>query len=381
METIKKIIVLGPVYPYKGGISHYTSRLHAELSLHYEVDMFSFNFQYPKFLYPGEEQKDFSNDLFKVADTKYLMNSINPFNWVKTAKKIIKDNPDLLIIQWWNPFFAPLFISLAWIVKKFSDIKVLSICHNVLPHEKILFDRFFTKVFLSQIDFAITHSKEDKITLLNIQPSVKCKLAVHPTYSVFKRSNISQEEARKTIGSKKQKVLLFFGFIREYKGLMTLIEAMPEILEDSTDIELFVVGDFYVPKKKYYDRVFELNLENNVRFVSDYIPDNEIEKYFIASDLVILPYNSATQSGIVQIAFGFEKPVIVTNVGGLAEIVKDGITGFVISPKDKHDLAVSVKRFFDEDCASEFSENIKHEVGRFSWEKMVETIEELWYEG
>jgi glycosyltransferase involved in cell wall biosynthesis len=373
-----RIAVVGPVYPYKGGIAHYTSLLAKELAKTHEVKVFSFSLQYPRFLYPGKQQKDYENDSFKVEGTRYIINTLNPFTWLRTAWAISQFTSHLVIFPWWNPFFGPAFSTIALLVKLFSRAKVLFLIHNVFPHERLPFDRPITAFTLKRGDFHIVQSSENEVNLLDILEKPVYRKAFHPTYNTFKLEEINQEEARKYLSLPlRAKVILFFGFVREYKGLIFLIEALPEIRKRMPDIKLIIAGDFHDDKQKYLHKIEELGIASTVAIYDRFIPDREVGRYFSAADLIVLPYVSATQSGILQIAYGFGKPVVVTSVGGLPEVVDDGRTGYVVPPKNAKALASSVVRFFEENKGSEFTAAIQRERDRFSWRKMVETIEDL----
>ena len=369
-----KLVLIGPVYPYKGGISHYTGLMYRALSKKHEVHMISYKMQYPKLLFK-KEQRDYSNDSFKIDKTDYLINTANPINWIVAANKINKIKPDAVIIQWWHPYFAPCYKALCMGIKK--DIKKIFICHNVFPHERFPMDRTLAKLVLKEGDGFIVQSSMDQADLQSIKSDAKVRLAVHPTYNAFKLEEMSKETARGRINvSEDTKILLFFGFVREYKGLKYLIKAMPKITKEDKDIRLFIVGDFGDDKQEYIDLINN-NGKENITVVDGYIPDKEVEKYFAASDLIVLPYESATQSGIVQIAYGFGKPVVATNVGGLPEVVTDGKTGYIANPQDSDDLADKIIRFFNENKAEEFAKEIENEAYRFSWDRMTEHIEAL----
>lgn len=371
----KKIVLIGPVYPYKGGISHYTGLMYRALAEEHDVTMISYKLQYPKFLYK-KEQKDFSNDTFKIDNTNYLIHTANPFNWFHSAKEIKKINPDLIIIQWWHPYFSPCYWMLCKLLKSF---KKLFICHNVFPHERFPMDRFLAKRVLSSGNFFIVHSKQDETDLKFIKPNALYKRTVVPTFNTFKIKNISKAEGRKLLNiHETEKVLLFFGFVREYKGLKHLLNALPQVVEAFDNIKLLVVGDFDGDKDSYATLIHDLNMDSYVEIHDGYIPDLEVEKFFAASDLVVLPYESATQSGIVQIAYGFEKPVVVTNVGGLPEVVLDDQTGYVVEPKSSTALATAIVRFFQDNKAERFSTAIREEAYKYSWDRMVAEIEKIW---
>lgn len=372
---MKKIVLIGPVYPYKGGIAHYTSLMYRSLAEKYDVVMISYKMQYPKILFK-KEQRDYSNDMFKVEDTKFWINTANPFNIIGVANRIKKINPDLVVMQWWHPYFAPCY----WILESVLGRKIqkMFICHNVFPHERFPMDKFLTRLVLKKADLYIVHSKSDEADLLGIKPNANFKQNPHPTYNAFKIRNISKEQARKELGkSMDEKLLLFFGFVREYKGLKHILNAMPEIKQNIDNIKLLVVGSFGGDKEEYMQLIKDNNIEDCVEVIDGYTPDNEVEKYFAGCDLVVLPYESATQSGIVQIAYGFEKPVIVTNVGGLPDVVTDGKTGYVVEPQNPHELAKAVVDFYRDNKEQVFIDGVRQEAYRFSWDRMREDIEEL----
>lgn len=370
----EKIVLIGPVFPYKGGISHYTGLMYRALSKENDVYMMSYKLQYPKILFK-KEQRDYSNDMFKIENTDFFINTANPFNWIATASRIRKINPDVVIMQWWHPYFSPCYWT---ICKLLGKIKVLFICHNVFPHERFPMDRFLAKSVLKNGDYFIVQSSQDEADLKSIKPDAAYRKTVHPTYNAFKLQNLTKEEGRKQLDiDSENKVLLFFGFVREYKGLKYLLNAMPEIINSLSGVKLFVVGDFSGDKDEYLNMIDSLEIADYVEIHDGYIPDKEVEKFFAATDLVVLPYESATQSGIVQIAYGFEKPVVASNVGGLPEVVLDGKTGYVVEPKDSRKIADAVVRFFNENMSAQFQDNICHEAQRYSWDRMTEIIREL----
>jgi glycosyltransferase involved in cell wall biosynthesis len=374
-----KIVLLGPVYPYKGGISHYTSLMARSLAERHEVVVLSYALQYPDILYPGSSQKDYSNDAFKIEGSHYLLNTVNPISYLKTAAFVKKQRPDLLIAQWWHPFFAPAYWALTKLLRK--RCKILFVCHNVFPHEKFPLQKILVPAVLKNGDAFIVQSELDERALRSFVENPRVAKAVHPTYNAFKVSGLSRNEARKELGlGEDEKVLLFFGFIREYKGLKTLLRAMPEIKSSLLGCRLMIVGDFHSGQSEaeYMDLIEESGCRENILLVGGYVPDDEVEKYFAACDLVVLPYDSATQSGIVQIAYGFEKSVVATNVGGLGEVVIDGKTGYIVPPKDPRKLASAVVKFFASGKGPEFADNIRKESYRYSWGKMVDVIEELY---
>lgn len=372
---MKKIVLIGPVYPYKGGIAHYTSLMYQALAKKFDVEMISYKMQYPKFLFK-KEQKDYRNDMFRIPEAQFLINTANPVNIIQTAAKIKRMHPDLVIMQWWHPYFAPCY----WILEAAlgKRIKKMFVCHNVFPHERFPMDRLLTKMVLKKADYFLVHSKSDGEDLLTIKPDAHYRQNPHPTYNAFQIRNITKTQAREELSIDiGKRLLLFFGFVREYKGLKHLIQAMPAVKKQLGNVTLMVVGSFGSDKEDYISLIERCGVRDCVEVADGYTPDNEVEKYFAACDLVVLPYESATQSGIVQIAYGFEKPVIVTNVGGLPDVVEDNKTGYVVEPKEPGQLADAVIRYYKCNMESAFAENVRKEAYRFSWDRLTEKVEEL----
>lgn len=371
---MKKIVVIGPVYPYKGGISHYTSLMSNALAKEYDVTVASFKLQYPKFMYK-KEQKDYENDSFKPDNVEYMINTANPFNWITTAHKLRKMKPDMIIMQWWHPYFAPCY----WCIEKMTrKIKKLFVCHNVFPHERFPMDRKLAKMVLKNGSRFIVQSSMDKDDLLSIKPDAVFEQTVHPTYNAFRIKNMGRDEARELLGiGKEDNVMLFFGFVREYKGLKHLLRAMPEIKQNVPNVKLLVVGEFGGDKEDYMSIINENEISDVVEIHDGYTPDNEVEQYFAASNVCVLPYESATQSGIVQIAYGFEMPVIVTRVGGLPDVVTDGKTGIIVEPENHKAIAQAVIKYYNNSLETEYRQHVLEESYRYSWDRMVEVVDRL----
>lgn len=371
----RKIVLIGPVYPYKGGIAHYTSLLYRALSQKYDVEMISYKMQYPRFLF-RREQKDYRNDVFRIEDAQFLLHTADPFNIIRTASKIRRMHPDLVIIQWWHPYFAPCYRILEAALGR--KIRKMFICHNVFPHERFPFDRALTKLVLNKADYFLLHSERDVDDLLAIRPDAQYRLNPHPTYNAFRIRNLTKSQAREELLLPvDEKVLLFFGFVREYKGLKHLIKAMPEVKRRLGNVRLIVAGAFGSDRVSYRRMIDDNGANDCIEVVDRYIADNEVEKYFAACDIAVLPYESATQSGIVQIAFGFGKPVIVTNVGGLPDVVADGQTGYIVERGDPGQLADAIVRFYENDMAERFEAQVRRGADRFSWDRLVEKIDEF----
>ena len=370
-----KIAMIGPVHPYKGGIAHYTDLLCRALREDgNEVQLYTFKFQYPKLLYK-KPQKDMKSSGFGTNDADFCIHTLNPFNWIKVAGRIKKQKPELIILQWWHPYFAPCFWSICKLLRR---EKILFVCHNVFPHERFPLDRLLTKWTLGCGRYFIAQSKMDARDLLSVKHDAVYRVTPHPTYGMFCRQGMSMQKAREQLQiAQGQRVLLFFGFVRKYKGLQYLLEAMKLLKERDFKVQLWVVGDFGEDKEEYVEQIRAFEIGDQVQMVEGYVPDDEVEKYFAASDLVVLPYLSATQSGIVQIAFGFEKPVLVTEVGGLPDVVTNGKTGYVVEPRSAEMIAEAIMDYYINNRREAFVSQIEKEKDRFSWKTFVDTMMEM----
>jgi glycosyltransferase involved in cell wall biosynthesis len=368
-----RIALIGPTYPFRGGISHYTTLLYRHLKARHPVLFISFKRQYPRFLFPGRTDRDPSGEKICGDRVLRLIDPMNPFTWVRAASEIIRFKAELVILPWWVAFWSPQFWTIATLVRHVSKAKILYLCHNVVAHESGRIDRVLTKRVLRTGDFFVVHSEEERQRLLGMFPAATVRRNPHPTYEVFNYRSVASEPVRKEYGLKGN-VILFFGFVREYKGLRYLIEAMPQVRKE-VEATLLVVGEFWKDKGKYLRLIKERNLESAIVVVDRYVPNEEIGRYFSVADLVVQPYLSATGSGVIQTAFGFNKPVVATRVGSLPEMVTEGKTGFLVPPRNPDELARAVVRFFRENKAGAFREHIERERHRFSWERMVETIE------
>ena len=365
------IVIVGTAYPLRGGIAHFNALLASHLSKQHHVDTITFKRQYPKIFFPGKTQEE-KGELTGVQSAPQIIDSINPINWVFAAFKIKNLKPDLLIFKYWLPFFGPCFGTIAKLVKIICGAKVLFICDNIIPHERRIGDIVFTKYAFRQADYFIVQSDAVENDLKKYFPDAIYRKVPHPVYENF-GSSIPKEQARLSLGVNAKNVILYFGYVRAYKGLLILMEAMKKL----ENVTLLAVGEFYDNESKYRRKVKELNLESNVRFVSDYVPNEEVAVYFSAADVVVLPYLSATQSGIAQIAYNFNKPVIATDVGGLAEVIIEGKTGFIVPPNDSDRLADAIEKFYSEKKEKQFAENVKIEKMKYSWDNLIRNIEDL----
>lgn len=363
-----------------------------------------------------------------------MLHTASLFNIIRTAHYIRRQKPDMVLIQWWHPYFAPCYFLLERFMGKQN---VVFVCHNVLPHERFPMDRLLVRLVLKSGRHYVVHAKEEGKELEQIRQGADYTVTPHPTYNAFRFEGMSKQQARERLHIRQEeKILLFFGYVREYKGLKYLLRAMPEIIRKQTEaggreedkvqegenkwkaskvqeresdkeenrvqegesnkedsnvrteksvregnkgeankIRLWVVGEFGADREEYMALISELGIEEYVTVVDSYTPDREVEKYFAAADLVVLPYVSATQSGIVQIAYGFTKPVIVTDVGGLPDVVKDGKTGYVVQPEKPEEIARAVRSFYQDEMELLMTENICREAYRFSWERMGDIVE------
>lgn len=368
-----KVIIVGTAYPYRGGLSAFNERLAYEyLQRGDEVEIYTFTLQYPSFLFPGKTQ--YSDEPAPKGLTIHRrINSINPFNWLKTGREIARKRPDLLITKFWLPFMAPCLGTIERRVRRNGHTRIVSILDNIIPHEHRPGDRIFARYFVRSTDafVAMSRSVLDDLNLFDTKkPRRFCP---HPLYDHY-GDILPKEEARRMIGIDTDgHYVLFFGFIRSYKGLDLLLDAMADPRIAQRDIRLIVAGEFYGDPKPYMEQIERLGIADRIKLCTDFIPDSQVNRYFCAADLVAQPYKSATQSGVTQIAFHFEKPMLVTDVGGLAEIVPDGKIGYVVQP-DAHQIADAIVRYYDEQREAPFTEAVRHEKQKYSWDNMLEAI-------
>lgn len=368
-----KILIVGPAWPYRGGIADFDERIAREyIKKGDEVEIFTFTLQYPSFLFPGKTQ--YSPDPRpEDLDIKRKVNSINLFNWIKVGRELKKKNADLLIIKFWLPLMAPCFGTIARIVKGNGKTKVVSILDNIIPHEHRPGDKILSKYFVSSIDAFIAMSKSVYDDLKSLNDKKPCLLSPHPIYDNFGTA-VNREEAIGSLGlDPSAKYMLFFGFIRDYKGLDILLKAVADERIKNSDIKLIVAGEFYNNSEKYFEMEKQLGLEGKIIWRTDFIADEQVKNYFCASDIIVQPYKTATQSGVTQIAYHFEKPMLVTNVGGLPEIVPNGKVGYSVEPEAKV-IADAINDFYSNGRYAEFVDNTKEEKKKYSWDRMLENV-------
>ncbi len=369
------IVLVGTAYPLRGGIAHYIALLYKKLIAQgHRVEVLSFKRQYPSFLFPGLTQKDKGKELIPI-DSVPLLDSINPLTWIKSFFWLKNIKPDIILFKYWMPFFAPCYATIASMARYLLRVQVLYICDNIVPHEKKPGDKLLSKIGLKFVDSFIVQSKTVLKDLLTFRPDAVYREIPHPVYEIFPPP-IPKKEARKKLKIIEDNVILYFGYIRAYKGLRYLIQAMPIILKNIS-AKLLICGEFYEGQKETLNLIRKLNLKNAVIVYDNFIPNEEVNLYFSATDLVALPYVSATQSGIVQIAYYYNRPVVATNVGGLPEVIINGKTGYVVPPQDPEALADSIVKFYREKKEKAFAENIEMEKKKYSWDRMIRAIEEL----
>jgi glycosyltransferase involved in cell wall biosynthesis len=373
-----KIAFIGPTYPFRGGIAHYSTLLVKHLRQRHDVRFFSYIKQYPKWLYPGNTAMDPSPDSSALRiECERLLTPMNPWTWWKTYRKIVEYKPDILLLQWWTPFWTPMLFFLTRLIRHRTNIRMIFICHHIIAPDGGLFDWFLARRILWRGHAFIVMSEEDFALLRRALPKGRIRGTTHPPYDVFSSTPMPKAEARAQLGlDPDEPVLLFFGLVRRYKGLRHLIKALPEVRKQ-LPVKLVVAGEFWEDQRSYDELIRQLGLEDAVRIENTYIPNDEMTLYFSASDVVILPYLEATQSGVAQVAFGFEKPMIATSVGGMPEAISDGETGLIVPPGDSKALADAILRYFNEGLAEPFARNIRQNKEEASWQPLVRLIEEL----
>lgn len=369
-----KILLFGPAYPLRGGMAHFIALLYTKLTQRgHEVEIINFRRQYPKVLFPGKTQEESGEAGIPVPST-VLIDSINPFNWILHGLKLRNRNADLVISTFWLPFLGPSSGTIHALLRN-KKTKTLTILHNLIPHEKRPGDILFTRWLIRFTDYFIAQSSSVEKDLLELVPNATYRRVALPMFSLFK-NRIPKQEARNILSITDEKVILFFGYIRPYKGLHVLIDAM-KILKNVMEIRLLVCGEFYGDEGKYRAHMQEAGIEGGTTMISDYIPNERVHLYFSAADVVVQPYISATQSAIAQIAYFFSSPIIATNVGALPEVVVNEKSGLIVPPNDPEALAKAILRFYNENLEATLMAGADEERKKYSWDAMVDAIEQL----
>ncbi len=369
-----KIAFLGTAHPFRGGLAAFNERLaRAYKNKGEEVKIFTFTTQYPNFLFPGKSQLS-DSPAPKDLITERTLSSVNPFSWWKTARKINRYQPDILITRFWLPFMGPALGTVLRLLKK--NIKIICIVDNLVPHEKRIGDKWFTRYFLPPVDGFICMSEAVKNDFKQFSTSAPIVYSPHPMYDYGRLMSKSDARAQLNL-SASDNILLFFGIIRDYKGLDWLIEAYSKTNYKKNKLKLLIAGEFYTDDEPYRKLIEKFDLQDYLILHDHFISDEDVALYFNAANLVVQPYKHATQSGVAQIAYHFEKPMIVTNVGGLGEIVPNEKAGFVVEP-NVESIASGIDRFFNENREEEFIAGVKNEKSKYSWDIFIEALEKLY---
>ena len=376
-----KVALLGPTYPHRGGIAHYTtllSRAFAERIGDSSLSMISFRRLYPGFLFPGTTQFDASGEaLHAPVEPEATLDSMNPLSWIAAGRRLRALMPDLLVVPWWHPFFGPSLGTAARTARPrgAAGPKRIFLCHNVEPHEATPLDRALSSYGLGAADGFLVHARAEEERLRPRAHGRPVRVHPHPTYDVFSRTPPDREVARAAVGAR-GKTILFFGYVRPYKGLADLLEALRLARPDAWDT-LLIVGEFYEPRERYAAALAHPALVGKVTLVDRYVANEEVASYFAAADVVALPYRSATGSGIAQVAFGAGVPVIATRTGGLGEVVEEGTTGLLVPPQDPAALARALERYFDDELSAPLREGVSRARVRYGWGALVDALLEL----
>ena len=371
-----KIIIVGTTYPFRGGLAAFNERLAREyIQQGHEVEIFTFSLQYPSFLFPGKTQfscEEAPTDL-KINRT---INSVNPLSWLLTGRKIKKLNPDKVIFCYWMAFIAPCFGTIARLARS-PKTEIIALIHNMIPHEPTILDKLFPKYFVNAMDGFVAMADSVIEDVKHFDANSKPKIvSPHPIYDHY-GALLDKKDAAIKLGLYDQNAyILFFGFIRQYKGLDLLLEAFADERLRKFPLKLIVADEFYENPEPYLSQIAKLKLGNFVELRTVFILDSEVCNYFSVADIVAQPYRTATQSGVSQIAYHFEKPMLVTNVGGLAEIVPHGKVGYVVDVEPAQ-IADALVDFYENKRADEFIENIKTEKLKYAWSQMTEAINNL----
>lgn len=370
MKTVK---IIGPAFPYRGGIATTNERLAQEFaSLGYAVDLETFIVQYPSILFPGKTQYS-EKPAPEFLKIRRSINSVNPFNWLWVGRRIRNEKPDLVIIRYWLPFLAPALGTIARLVRKNRHSIIICLADNIIPHEHRPGDNLLTRYFIRQLDGLIAMSKSVLADSTSFKKDLITGYCPHPIFDNY-GERLPQKEAKLKLGLDENfNYLLFFGFIRDYKGLDLLIEAFADKRLRKFKVKLLVAGEFYSSPEPYLELIRKNKLEDFIVLRTDFIPDDKVNLYFSAVDMVVQPYKSATQSGVTQIGYHFEKPMLVTNAGGLSEIITNGKVGYVVETNPES-IANAIDDFYENDRISEFEFNIVEEKKKFSWAAMAHTF-------
>lgn len=372
---MSRVVIIGPGHPLRGGLATFDHRLAAEFNAQGdECEIYSFSLQYPSILFPGKTQ--FSDDPAPIGiHILPVINSINPLNWLSVGRKLKIDKPDLIVVRYWLPFMGPAFGTILRQVRKNNHTRIVCIADNVIPHERRPGDIPFTRYFVKTCHAFIAMSDKVKGDLKRVGATQPAELVRHPLYDNFGEA-VPKEEARAHLGLPvEDRIILFFGFIRRYKGLDLLLEAMANQAVRASGVKLLVAGEFYEDEKYYQEKIEAFGIQSQLILRTDFIPDRDVRYYLCAADAVVQPYRNATQSGVTPLAYHFERPMIVTNVGGLPAMVPDHKAGLVVPP-DPDSIAKAILTFY-ELGENYFIPHLRTEKLKYSWPILVQTIRQL----
>ena len=366
-----KIIVLGTAWPYRGGLATFNERLARQfMSEGHEVEVWTFTLQYPSFLFPGKTQ--YTNEPApKDLVIRRELNSCNPFNWIRVGKAVRKAAPDLLICCYWMSFFAPSYGLVSKMAQRNGKTKCVALVHNMIPHEPSILDKLFAPYFVKRQNgfVALSESVVGDINKLDKAGTPKT-FSPHPIYDHY-GERMTKEEACKALGLDENKdYMLFFGLVRAYKGLDLLLDAFGKVKDSLPNLQLIIAGEFYEDEDKYRTQIADLGLTERVIVRNEFVPDGDLRKYFGAADLIVQPYKTATQSGVTQVAFHFEKPMLVTNVGGLGEIVHDHKMGYACAP-NAESIAEDLLDYYTNHRQEAYTAYLQKEKTKYAWSNMT----------
>lgn len=375
----KKIAIVGPAYPYRGGNALFVSHLYKALAETFELRLFNFKLLYPQLLFPGTTQYDKSEQHYDKVPSERLINSMNPLSWRKTGMEISAWAPDLIVFDWWQPYFGPCYNGICRNIKASLRSRIVFITENVISHEARWIDKFLTGMALKHARQFLTLSKKvesDIKVLAKGRPVFRSELPVYGWYEVPDDFDAAAE--KEALGFEpSDTVLLFFGYVRQYKGLDILMRAFAQLQEKRSDLKLLVAGEFYDKPESYEALLKELGIADKAKLINKYISNEEVARYFELAEAVVLPYRNGTQSGILNIAYGYQKPVVITDVGGLAEFVEPDQTGVIVQEASPEAVAQGVERYFDLKGRVDFAKNIEARVAANSFGKIVAVFKEL----
>ena len=374
-----KAVLIGPTHPYRGGIAHYTTSLYLALAKENEVLFVSFSYQYPDWLFPGKSDLDNSRKPLKAKDVRRIIHPFKPWTWIKAFQVIKQFQPDIVLFPWWHWYWTIPFVSLMHMLKQNLTSPIVSICHNALHHENTQLSSMATKLVLKNATHIIVHSQKERERIINIGLKKPIFVHPHPITLDIKGDNdfLSVEDCRAQLGiSGAEKVILFFGFIRPYKGLDVLLEAIALVIKEMP-VRLLVVGEFWEDKDKYINTIDNLKLNEYITIVDKYISNEEIPWYFKACDVVALPYKDVTGSGILPLAIQHHCPVVASRLGALADLIQDGNTGFLFNPGDVHGLAACIIKYFSTYQQDWMRQQVVKLKSKISWESYLVGLSQL----